>query len=155
MWRDDELSGIIKWLNRRARKYHRNIMDAEDLVEETIYRLLRHREHIDRSRPLLPLLSVIMENLYKNEYERRKRVLFTDYDYTDNFISDRCADEGARLRDIGNAFRFSKNLNGIECLRLYTIGYSYKEISAIKKIPVGTVQSRISNGRKILRKLLE
>lgn len=35
---------------------------------------------------------------------------------------------------------------------LFSEGYSYDEIGIIKKIPLGTVKSRISDSRKLLRR---
>lgn len=42
----------------------------------------------------------------------------------------------------------------MECVILYAKGYNYGEISAMLGIPLGTVMSRISNGRKMLRDAL-
>lgn len=43
----------------------------------------------------------------------------------------------------------------IECVILYAKGYNYDEISKMLRIPKGTVMSRISNGRKMLREALD
>jgi len=43
----------------------------------------------------------------------------------------------------------------IECVLLYAKGYSYDEIAERIGIPVGTVKSRVSAGRKMLREALD
>ena len=51
--------------------------------------------------------------------------------------------------------RASKRSVCIRPVVMYAIGYSYKEISEILGIPIGTVQRRIHEGRKILKRELE
>ena len=46
--------------------------------------------------------------------------------------------------------RCAKKSRCIDSVMYYASGYSYDEISEILNIPVGTVRSRISSGRKML-----
>ena len=46
--------------------------------------------------------------------------------------------------------RCAKKSRCIDSVMYYAEGYSYEEISEILNIPVGTVRSRISSGRKFL-----
>ena len=46
--------------------------------------------------------------------------------------------------------RCAKKSRCIDSVMYYASGYSYDEISEILNIPVGTVRSRISSGRKMI-----
>ncbi|NBJ08313.1 hypothetical protein D1647_19345 [Alistipes sp. Z76] len=66
------------------------------------------------------------------------------------------ADQELALSHILSAVRdCARKSVAIECVVLYAKGYNYDEISRMLGIPKGTVMSRISNGRKMLKESLE
>ena len=81
---------------------------------------------------------------------------FTAIDDDYCYISPYCADYEAEISQILSTLRkCAKKSIAIECVILYAKGYDYKEISQLLGIPKGTVMSRISNGRKMLRNALQ
>ena len=44
---DQELSDIYPWLLRMARRYCYSMQDAEDLVGDTVYKVLLNRDRFD------------------------------------------------------------------------------------------------------------
>ena len=51
---DEQLSEIYPWVQRTARKFCFSLQDAEDLANDTIYKLLLNRDKFDCSKPLKP-----------------------------------------------------------------------------------------------------
>ncbi len=77
-----------------------------------------------------------------------------DDDYT--YASPYLADQEMAISHILSIVReCARKSVAIECVILYAKGYNYDEISKMLGIPKGTVMSRISNGRKMLREALE
>lgn len=144
------------WIRRKAYSYCQNDFDAEDLASDTIERILKSCERFDGRRDFRPWASVIMLNIYITQYNRRKCVPFVgmddDYSYASGYRADQDLAVSNILRTVRECARKSI---AIECVMLYAKGYEYDEISRMLGIPKGTVMSRISNGRKMLRKALE
>lgn len=153
---EDLVVKYSEWIRRRAKRYYSNDFDADDLASETIFKCLNQARRFDAERSFFPWVSVIMENTFKTQYMRRKCVMFTGYEECISSVSRNFADHLASinnlLRIIRGCYRKSRC---IECVILYAKGYSYDEISTIAGIPVGTVRSRVSAGRKMLREALE
>lgn len=143
------------WIKKRARYYYSNDYDADDLASETIYKCLSQSDKFNPNRSFKPWVVSIMENTYKTQYNRRKCVLFTDFEETYPYPGFDNADEYISVKRILEIIERCKvRSRCIECVLLYADGYNYEEIADIIKIPVGTVKSRISAGRKIIRKEL-
>lgn len=141
------------WIRDMSRFYCRNVAEAEDLAGETIFRCLRGSESFDDSRSFKPWVKTIMERLYITQYNRAKKILFRTYAEHYDEIKGAHADQLAKLRNLLSIVRdCGRKSCTIECVMLYAKGYSYEEISSRVSIPVGTVKSRVSMGRKILRK---
>ena len=96
-----------------------------------------------------------MRNTYITSYNRSSLVHFTEYDII------------AENRSVGNPYnmiiyndvmavimRCSQKSRCIDSVIYWAKGYSYDEISNLLHVPVGTVKSRISFGRKILHQEL-
>lgn len=146
----------ISWLHKKARLFFTNDFDADDLTHETIEKILRNHERYDARKEFRPWALAVMRNTYITQYNRRRCVPFTgmddDYCYTSPFSADQSLAISNILSTIRAAARRSV---AVECVILYAKGYNYTEISQMLGIPMGTVMSRISNGRKILREALE
>jgi len=134
---EKELSEIYPWILRVARKFCCSMQDAEDLAGDTVYKLLVNRDKFDCSKPLQPWCLIVMRNTYIIRYNRNSLIHFTAHSILfDDLVStiQRCA----------------KKSRCIDSVMYYASGYSYDEISEILNIPVGTVRSRISSGRKMI-----
>jgi len=97
-----------------------------------------------------------MRKTFITQYNRRKCVPFIDMDDYYKFSSPYRADDELTISQILATIReCARKSVAIECVILYAKGYNYDEISKMLRIPKGTVMSRISNGRKMLREALD
>jgi RNA polymerase sigma-70 factor, ECF subfamily len=147
-------------LYRAALRLTRAPADAEDLVQETYLKAFRASESFEPDTNLRAWLFTILHNTARNRARDRAREHVT----IDSDAVDRAADtrpgsadtpEMLLLRDtlapelqaaidaLPDAFRQAVWLRDVE-------EFSYAEIAAMLEIPLGTVMSRISRGRRML-----
>jgi len=154
-------------LYRTARRLTRNPADAEDLVQETYLKAFRAADRFTPGTNLRAWLFTILHNAARNRARDRAR----DTVDVDSDIVERSADtrgmaavagpaafetpETLLLRDalapelqeaideLPPAFRQAVWLRDVE-------EFSYAEIAAMLDVPIGTVMSRISRGRRLL-----
>lgn len=144
------------WLRRKARRYYADDNDADDLASETIYKCLSQGHRFNPGMSFKPWALAIMANTYITQYNRRKCVLFTGYDAYDPYDGGEPADQTASVANLEDIIQeCGRKSCCIECVLMYAEGYSYDEIADRIGIPVGTVKSRVSTGRKMLRYALE
>jgi RNA polymerase sigma-70 factor (ECF subfamily) len=149
----------------------RNRADAEDLVQETYLKAYRSYASFTEGTNLRAWLYRILTNTYINSYraaQRRPEVADVE-DVEDLYLYKRLAGSGgsdpgrsaedealerftdedvkAALEALPETFRMAVLLADVE-------GFSYKEISEITDVPIGTVMSRIHRGRRALQKAL-
>jgi RNA polymerase sigma-70 factor (ECF subfamily) len=153
----DSLYGTALRLTRRPQ-------DAEDLVQDTYLKAFRSAHQFERGTNLKAWLFTILHNTYRN---MRRHDVRTPVD-VDSEAVDRAAD-GAGDRDtpeqllsratldadlqaaldaLPEAFRQAVWLRDVEEL-------SYAEIAGVLDVPIGTVMSRISRGRRTLFERLQ
>lgn len=146
----------ITWLRKKAQQFCPNEFDAEDLASETIEKLLRSRDRFDSRKDFRPWALTVMRNTFITQYNRRKCVPFTGINDDYSYASPLNAEQDMAISHILSTVReCARKSIAIECVILYAKGYNYEEISKMLGIPKGTVMSRISNGRKMLREALE
>ena len=154
-----------------ALRMTRNPSDAEDLVQETYLRAYRGFGSFTEGTNLRAWLYRILTNTYINSYRAAKRrpEIADVEDVEDLYLYHRLSgdqpsglgrsaeDEAldtftddvvkTALEELPEAFRMAVLLADVE-------GFSYKEISEITDVPIGTVMSRIHRGRRALQKAL-
>jgi RNA polymerase sigma-70 factor (ECF subfamily) len=152
-----------------AMRMTRNGADAEDLVQETYLRAYRSFHTFEDGTNLRAWLFRILTNTYINSYRsKQRRVQETDLaDVEDLYLyrrisgvdaASRSAEDTlfdlftddevkAALEALPETFRMPVLLADVE-------EFSYKEISEMLDIPMGTVMSRIHRGRKAMQKAL-
>jgi RNA polymerase sigma-70 factor (ECF subfamily) len=147
-------------LYRAALRVTRVPADAEDLVQETYLRAFRASDSYTPDTNLRAWLFTILHNAARNRARDRAREHVT----IDSDAVDRAADtapgaaatpEALLLRNtlapelqaaidaLPDSFRQAVWLRDVE-------EFSYAEIAAMLEIPIGTVMSRISRGRRLL-----
>lgn len=155
MVKNEQLIEVYEWVQKLAHNYCANIQDAEDLASDTILKLAQ--SEYDESKAIKPYCKAIMQNTFITQYNRRANIPFVAMeDIIVEPISNYNSASRIKVREIFSAIHRSSRLSCcIKSVILYAKGYSYADISQKLKIPVGTVRSRISTGRELLKKMLE
>ena len=152
----DSLYGTALRLTRRAQ-------NAEDLVQDTYLKAFRSAHQFEPGTNLKAWLFTILHNTYRNmrrhdgrspvdvDSEAVDRAVDTGgFDQTPEQLLTRAAldaDVQAALDGLPEAFRQAVWLRDVEEL-------SYAEIARVLDVPIGTVMSRISRGRRALYEAL-
>ena len=157
-----EVLGYLEPLFATAIRLTRNRADAEDLVQDTMVRALRFRDRFEPGTNLRAWLYTILHNTWRNRIRDTAREA-TDVDSerieelasradgpaeleTPEQVLIRStmdADLKEALDELPDAFRQAVWLRDVE-------EFSYAEIAKMLDVPIGTVMSRISRGRRQL-----
>lgn len=148
---DKELSKLYPWILYMAKRYCKHQQDAEDLANDTIYKILVNRSRFDCNKSLRAWCFIVLRNTYITMYNRYYTLSFVGYDVVMENSSTSSASDSVLFRDVVSAIRrcYQKSCC-MDCVIFFAKGFSYDEISEILNIPVNTVRSRISYGRKQL-----
>lgn len=142
-------------LHRLALSWCRDRSVADDLVQETFLKAIRHLNQLRDVGSLDAWLSNILFNNWRDYIRGRRHADDIDeLDDLEEFALD-CEEEKRDV--IGRVHEAIDSLPPPqrEVLALVDLhGYSYDEVAALLGIPVGTVNSRISRARETLRELL-
>jgi RNA polymerase sigma-70 factor, ECF subfamily len=155
---DDALS-FLDSLFGTAMRLTRNAADAEDLVQDTYLKAFRAKAQFERGTNLKAWLFTILHNTFRNRRRDAGRNPIDVDSETVEVAVDRAgqdrspealltratldADLQAALDALPDAFRQAVWLRDVE-------EFSYAEIAQMVGVPIGTVMSRISRGRRLL-----
>ena len=155
-------------LYKLARSLTLDENEADDLVQETLSRGYQFFHKFKSQTNCKAWLFKIMKNLFINRYRKKKRQLevmsFENQMIEGNIasLSDNWKSSNPEmcllnemlspevifaLNLLPNDYKVTVILADLKCL-------SYNEMADVLKCPIGTVRSRLSRGRKMLKKLL-
>ena len=160
---DDEFAGAalshIDSLYGMALRLTRRAADAEDLVQDTYLKAFRSAHQFEAGTNLKAWLFTILHNTFRNNRRHDGRSpVDVDSDVVERAANEGPADQSpeqlltrqsldadlqAALDALPDAFRQAVWLRDVEEL-------SYGEIARVLDVPLGTVMSRISRGRRAL-----
>lgn len=153
---DDVVVGHIGWIARVAFRFYKNKADADDLAQETLYKIYANRDRFNNARDFKPWALTVMTNIVKTQHARKECVPFVGIDDDFDTLSTVGADSLANYNDVLEAIHRSARMSiGVQCVMLYAEGYSYDEIAGMLSIKPGTVKSRVAAGRMAIRAALE
>nr|WP_217283764.1 sigma-70 family RNA polymerase sigma factor [Aquabacterium terrae] len=146
----------------RLRRYARSLVfdaaAADDLVQGTLERALAHWHQFDQRRDMLLWLLSIAHNAFLDG--RRRDARFTVLEparlqaQQELTASDPGVDVGLRL-DLGAALARLTPEQREPLLLVSVEQLTYAECAEALGIPIGTVMSRVSRGRAVLRQWLD
>ena len=143
-------------LYRLAWSWCRDADTAQELVQETWAKALERAGQLREGSKLLPWLSRIMVNIYRDRLRRQRehleleRLELSAGDATLKSLGR--DDEIERVREA--VARLSEDQRMVLTL-VDLMELSYAQVADTLEIPVGTVMSRLSRARRNLRELLE
>ncbi len=151
-----------------ALRLARNREDADDLTQDTVLRAYRFFHQFTPGTNSRAWVLTILFNNFRNGYRKsgREQVCPSEAEFTERLEAESLAADQTRsdpealafanvmapelttaLDAIPEEFRAALLLVDVEEL-------SYLEVSAVLSVPVGTVKSRVSRGRSLLREAL-
>lgn len=168
----EEAAPHLDALYATAVRLTRNQGDAEDLVQEAMFKAYRYFDKYEQGTNCKAWLFKIMTNTFINRYRRqqKRQEFLVDEDFRplqeravapeDNPLHQFFGDQETMftrlfgdevknaLEDIPVDFRMVVLLADLQ-------DFAYKEIADIMDCPIGTVMSRLYRGRRMLRDRLE
>ena len=146
----------IPRLRRYARALTRDVVAADDLVQDGLARGLAKLHLFKEGTDLRAWLFTILHNQYVNQVRRAVREgAAVSVSETEPSLTT-AADQGKRLelRDLDRALARLPEDQRTVILLVGLEGMPYEAVAEIVGIPVGTVRSRLWRGREALRHLM-
>lgn len=153
-------------LHRSALRLTHNRAEAEDVVQETCLRAFKSFHRFNPGTNCRAWLFTIMRNTFLNRIRDAAHEVLQDdaavwesasVGLTDTAASENPEEEFFQTVLHGDIDRALKNLPLVfrEAVILADLeGLSYKEVAGVLGCPTGTVMSRLSRGRRLLRRTL-
>ena len=151
------LQNEIPRLRRYARALTRDAARADDLVQSCLLRAIA-KEHLwEPGTDLRAWLFTILHNQNVNEIRRsvREGVVVAVEDVAPVLTVAPRAGASLQLRDLERGIRLLPEEQRQVILLVGLEGMRYEEVAAVLDIPIGTVRSRLSRGREMLRRLMD
>lgn len=150
-----EIEAEIPRLRRYARALTRDLIAADDLVQECLTRALSKLHLWQQGTDLRAWLFTILHNQYINHVRRTAREGTTIGLSEREPLLARAPQQRSRLelRDLERALAKLPRTQRSVILLVGLEGMSYGEVATALGVPVGTIRSRLSRGREALRRL--
>jgi len=157
-WRE-EIVALLPRLRRFAYSLTSSAVDADDLLQTTIEKALLKYDQFEQGTDLDKWMFRMCKNLWIDEW-RSRRVRGPSVDPMD-FKSELQIDGEELLHnrltmsEVNVAMNALKDEQKMILALIIVEGYSYKEVSEMLEIPIGTVMSRQARARKALEENLQ
>ncbi len=147
----------IPRLRRYARALTRDAVRADDLVQSCLVRAIAKQHLWQAGTDLRAWLFTILHNQHVNDVRRsvREGIQVTIEDIAPVLTAPSNAFASLQLRDLERALARLPDEQRQVILLVGLEGMRYEEVAKILGVPVGTVRSRLSRGRDLLRKLMD
>ena len=158
-------------LYQRALNMKRNPIDAEDLVQDVYLRAFRFFNQFQHGTNFKAWIFAILRNAFVDGYRKSKNQPFAiDHDLIEHSVADRWQEKEHETHvgscdEVAIKNMFDDRLQGAlhslppdfcRAFLLAKIGdLSYEEVAKVMDCPLGTVRSRLSRARRLLREYLQ
>ena len=142
-------------------KLERNKTNAEELYQETWIRVLNNIGSYNPEFEFYPWVTMVCINCYRNLMKKRAFeslfLNFSDNETKDNYLENIAHQDTDAFEndDLAQALKKLDAKLRLVIVLYYYERYTVEEISTMTGIKLGTVKSRLFNGRRELRGLME
>ena len=156
-----KIENLTSSLKPYALKLTKDNEDANDLLQETVFKAFNNRDKFQTGTNLKAWMYTIMRNTFITNYQRMvRRNTFIDTTENSHFLNssstviENNATGNFVMRDIKGVMDGLKDMYKVP-FNMYFRGYKYHEIAEKLGIPIGTVKNRIHIARQELKKGLK
>jgi len=143
----------IPHLLRYARSLAKKPELADDLVQETVYKALKHADKFEAGTNLSAWLATILRNSYISQLRRTRA--FEPEEAMGELPTPPHQEAQVELSDVQAALAELLEEQREALLLVSLEGFSYEEVAKITGVKVGTVKSRVHRARLTLLRALE
>jgi len=143
----------VRALLRAAVRLARDVSVAEDLVQDSMLRAWRHFDRFQPGTNCKAWLFRIMLNCWTTRHQqiRQEAIKFFPEQYAENAASKLRPQTRFTAEEIQNSIDMLNEEYRTVLLLFAVEGFSCKEIAEILAIPIGTVMSRLSRARGLVK----
>ncbi len=134
---------------------------AEEVLQDTFFRLYRHADRLDGSLPLAPWLYRVAINLCYNRLKGLRAWTDSFHELAERLFTpsstspERAAERNELQALVQSALTELDPKHRAVLVLYYLHDYAVQEIAEIAGVPEGTIKSRLFHARKLLKKRLE
>jgi RNA polymerase sigma-70 factor, ECF subfamily len=152
----NRLGAEIPRLRRYARALTQRAAWADDLVQGCLARAIAKQHLWQEGTDLRAWLFTILHNQYVNEVRRSSRcgTEIPVEDVATALPTKENATASLELRDLHRALQRLPETQRQVILLVGLEGMRYEQVAEILNVPIGTIRSRLSRGREMLRELM-
>jgi RNA polymerase sigma factor, sigma-70 family len=154
-----EIENYTNFLLSAAIQKCGNLEDAQDLTQDTLLAALTYLSKDNAINDMKGWLITVLNRKFYYKLRQKYKMSITSIGDETDFVDDTDYFDGIGLSDEAESVRRSvaylSKLHREVIVRYYMNGHSVEKIAGDLNIPQGTVKSRLSNGRKHLKKELE
>ena len=154
-----------RFLYNVAFKYTGNRSDAEDLVQETLYTAYNKFHQLRDNQKLKSWMFTILRNHFLKWQRKKPPGQINEYEDGNDYLSQ--LESFSMQQDVASVYERKEEAETIQSfldtlpekyktvlIFYYMEDSSYQEIAQMLDVPIGTVMSRLSRARQILKKAL-
>jgi RNA polymerase sigma-70 factor (ECF subfamily) len=151
----DEMLAAVPSLRAFAISLCGHVDQADDLVQETLYRALAHIDSFQPGTNMPAWLFTILRNLFRSDYRKRRReVEDADGKYAEGLKSYPEQEGKVEFEELRVALRKLPTDQREALILVGASGFSYEEAAKICDCAVGTIKSRVNRARSRLAEIL-
>jgi RNA polymerase sigma-70 factor, ECF subfamily len=138
-------------IKRHARRYFDNSDDADDAVQETLIRAYKNLHHFDLKKLFKPWLYQIATNYCLDELRKNKKKVALPEEIISEekpVVEKIMEEEETKL--VRKAVDKLPEKYRLPIRGFYFDNHSYENLAKILKLPLNTIRTRLSRGKKLL-----
>ncbi|MFL0584324.1 RNA polymerase sigma factor [Solibacillus silvestris] len=160
MSRHDELYLVLQEKTAIIYKYliknGANPQDAEDIVQETIYKFILYMDSVDPNKAYSWLFRVAINDYYDlcRRQKREVNISFDNFELVnDSLLPEDYVEQIEMKQEIQDILNHLTPLHKQLILLKYVLGLSYEEISEMLDLNVGTLKTYLFRARKHFKEM--
>ncbi|MGI9491957.1 MAG: RNA polymerase sigma factor [Geminicoccaceae bacterium] len=155
---EDDLVGLLPKLKVHALYLTRSGDKADDLLQRTCLRALSRSHQWQVDTRLDRWVAKIMESIWFNELRQQRQRQEQELPEPDQVVAsgfESHVQDQLMISDIRRACAKLSDEDFVLVTKIHAYGYTYREIADELGVPIGTILSRVSRAKAVIKRAIE